>query len=109
MKSISIRFSLFFATVLLVVGCSVFKGKESKTSANKSDFNKDFVIEKKPNPFFKPSEGQQKWVDSVYKQMSFEERIGQLFMVAAYSNKDTTHTNAIEKLIKDYKVGGLIF
>lgn len=49
------------------------------------------------------------WVDSVYNQMSFDERVGQLFMVAAYSNKDTVHTNAIEKLITNYKIGGLIF
>lgn len=49
------------------------------------------------------------WVDSVYNQMSFDERVGQLFMVAAYSNKDTVHTNAIERLIDNYKIGGLIF
>lgn len=49
------------------------------------------------------------WVDSVYNSMGHDERIGQLFMVAAYSNKDTTHVRAIEKLIADYKIGGLIF
>lgn len=49
------------------------------------------------------------WVDSVYNQMSFDERVGQLFMVAAYSNKDTVHTNSIDKLINNYKIGGLIF
>lgn len=49
------------------------------------------------------------WVDSVYNQMSFDERVGQLFMVAAYSNKDTVHTNTVDKLIADYKIGGLIF
>ena len=30
---------------------------------------------------------QQQWIDSVYRNLSEEERIGQLFMVAAYSNK----------------------
>ncbi len=49
------------------------------------------------------------WVDSLYNKMTFEERVGQLFMVAAYSNKDSVHTNSIEKLIRDYKIGGLIF
>lgn len=52
---------------------------------------------------------QTKWVDSVYNQMSLDDRIGQLFMVAAYSNKDTVHTNSIEKLVSNYKIGGLIF
>jgi beta-glucosidase-like glycosyl hydrolase/CubicO group peptidase (beta-lactamase class C family) len=41
--------------------------------------------------------------------MDFKEKVGQLFMVAAYSNKDSTHVNAIEKLIQDYKIGGMIF
>ena len=53
--------------------------------------------------------GQKKWVDSIYKQMSLEDKIGQLFMVAAYSNKDSIHFNAIDKLISKYKIGGLIF
>jgi beta-glucosidase-like glycosyl hydrolase/CubicO group peptidase (beta-lactamase class C family) len=52
---------------------------------------------------------QTKWVDSVYNQMTLDERIGQLFMVAAYSNKDSVHTNSIEKLVANYKIGGLIF
>jgi len=55
------------------------------------------------------NEMQVKWVDSVYNQMTLDERIGQLFMVAAYSNKDSVHTNAIEKLVSQYKIGGLIF
>lgn len=55
------------------------------------------------------SEIQKNWVDSVYNKMTFDERVGQLFMISAYSNKDTVHTNAIDKLIRDYKIGGLIF
>ncbi len=27
------------------------------------------------------------WVDSIYNSLSFEEKVGQLFMIAAYSNK----------------------
>ena len=52
---------------------------------------------------------QQKWVDSIYNQMSFEERVGQLFMVAAYSNKNENHYKEIDNLVEKYKVGGLIF
>lgn len=55
------------------------------------------------------SEIQKNWVDSVYNSMDFDERVGQLFMVSAYSNKDSLHTKFIDNLIKDYKVGGLIF
>jgi beta-glucosidase-like glycosyl hydrolase/CubicO group peptidase (beta-lactamase class C family) len=41
--------------------------------------------------------------------MTLDEKIGQLFMVAAYSNKDETSYQTIDKYIKEYKVGGLIF
>jgi len=50
-----------------------------------------------------------KWVDSVFHTLSEEERIAQLFMVAAYSNRDSSHQQEIEKLITDQKIGGLIF
>ncbi len=52
---------------------------------------------------------QKKWVDSVMKSMSKREKIGQLFMLAAYSNRDTQHQKEIEKLIKEQHIGGLIF
>jgi len=41
--------------------------------------------------------------------MTLDEKIGQLFMIAAYSNRDQRHTIAIENAIKKYHVGGLIF
>lgn len=53
--------------------------------------------------------GEKKWVDSLYQNLTLDERLGQLFMIAAYSNKDSTHVAGIDKLITDYKVGGLIF
>ena len=59
--------------------------------------------------FFPETALETHWVDSIYNQMTFDEKVGQLFMIAAYSNKDTIHTNAVEKLVRNYKVGGLIF
>lgn len=49
------------------------------------------------------------WEQQVLDSMTVEEKIGQLFMVAAYSNKDDRHTAEIENLITNYHVGGLIF
>lgn len=49
------------------------------------------------------------WADSVFAQMSLDEKIGQLFNVAAYSNKDATHQKELEELIQKYHVGGLTF
>lgn len=50
-----------------------------------------------------------RWVDSVFRSLNLKEKIAQLVMVAAYSNKGSEHKQAIERLIKKYKVGGLIF
>lgn len=49
------------------------------------------------------------WADSVYKTLNNEEKIAQLLHVAAYSNRDSNHINEIAGLIKNYKIGGLIF
>ena len=49
------------------------------------------------------------WADSVIATLSEQERIAQLFMVVAYSNKDELHKQEITDLVKDYKVGGVMF
>ncbi|HRE74410.1 MAG TPA: glycoside hydrolase family 3 N-terminal domain-containing protein [Flavobacteriales bacterium] len=50
-----------------------------------------------------------RWADSLMLVMSPEERIAQLFMVAAYSNRDQVHEAEIMHLVTEHKVGGLIF
>jgi len=52
---------------------------------------------------------QKQWADSVFNALTPEERLGQLFMVAAYSNKDQKHVNEIKELVSNYHIGGLIF
>jgi beta-glucosidase-like glycosyl hydrolase/CubicO group peptidase (beta-lactamase class C family) len=49
------------------------------------------------------------WADSVLGTLSLDERIAQLMMVAAYSNKDAKHEAEIEQLVRDRNIGGLIF
>ncbi len=52
---------------------------------------------------------QRKWVDSVMTSMTIDQKIGQLFMIAGYSNKDKKHTDFIKKMIREHEIGGLIF
>lgn len=50
-----------------------------------------------------------KWVDSIMNTLSPDERIAQLIMVAAYSNRGEEHKQEILEHIKEQKIGGLIF
>lgn len=63
-----------------------------------------------PNPLITADfEEQRKWVDSVYSQMSLQEKVGQLFMVDVFSNQSEAQNEKIRKLIKEEQIGGVIF
>jgi len=49
------------------------------------------------------------WADSVLKNLSYQQKIGQLFMIEAYSNKDADHVAQVKVLIDSFSIGGLIF
>ena len=49
------------------------------------------------------------WADSIFQTLSLDEKIGQLFSVAAYSNKDEAHKQEILELIEKHHIGGLTF
>lgn len=52
---------------------------------------------------------QSQWVDSTLNAMSLEERIGQLIMIAAYSNKDSLYEKQLGSTIEEFHIGGIIF
>ncbi|MEA1873049.1 MAG: glycoside hydrolase family 3 N-terminal domain-containing protein [Bacteroidota bacterium] len=83
----------------LILGISLTVGKSDR-SADESMLAKapPFVVEQNVE-----------WADSVVAEMSLDEKIAQLFMVAAYSNKDKKEEDYINYLVKDLKIGGLIF
>jgi len=49
------------------------------------------------------------WVDSILAGMTEDEKITQLMTIAVWTQRDQNHEKEIEKLITDYKVGGLMF
>jgi beta-glucosidase-like glycosyl hydrolase/CubicO group peptidase (beta-lactamase class C family) len=49
------------------------------------------------------------WVDSVFQSLSPQERIGQLFMIRAHSNKNKAYHEAVADEIRNNKVGGVCF
>ncbi|WP_245575751.1 glycoside hydrolase family 3 N-terminal domain-containing protein [Hymenobacter norwichensis] len=50
-----------------------------------------------------------RWVDSVMKTLTPDQRVAQLFMVAAYSNRKRIDEDSISTLIKQYGIGGMVF
>ncbi len=50
----------------------------------------------------------ERWADSVYAKLSPEERLGQLFIVALYTNKDEAHIANVRRLVEKEKIGGII-
>ena len=58
-------------------------------------------------PFYTPEAAH--YADSVISTLTPRQRTGQLFMVAAWSNKDSVHIKEIQAQIRDERIGGLIF
>jgi len=108
MKNTSFKILFLSGLLALAISCGTKKPVIAKTPEIISAAPE---IKKINNPLEVDfdSETEKKWVDSIYKTLTFDERIGQLFMVSAYSNKDSLHAKSVDKLIQENKVGGLIF
>ena len=49
------------------------------------------------------------WVDSLMNTLTIDQKIGQLFMIQAYSNLKNSKTDDLIKLVNQFQVGGVIF
>lgn len=50
----------------------------------------------------------EEWVNQTYNSLSQDEKLGQLFIVALYTNKDENHINQVRNIVTNDKIGGLI-
>ena len=50
----------------------------------------------------------QQWVEKTYKNLSQDEKLGQLFIVALYTNKGEDYINQVRNIVANDKIGGLI-
>ncbi|MBP2618834.1 glycoside hydrolase family 3 protein [Chryseobacterium jejuense] len=50
----------------------------------------------------------QQWVEKIYKNLSQDEKLGQLFIVALYTNKGEDYINQVRNIVANDKIGGLI-
>lgn len=122
MKRFFFRLGLFTSLPFLVTNCSstkvskpmpvVVAKTEIPVDKNEIPLNEEVYTQRNKSDrknFFPETEAETRWVDSIYNNLTFDEKVGQLFMVAAYSNKDAAHFADIDKLVSENKVGGLIF
>ena len=74
--------------VLLILGLSAYAQSPLKTS---------------------DSINQKKWVDSVYSSMNLNQKIGQLFVVQVFSNRNKQNEDKIVSMIRNNHIGGIIY
>ncbi len=60
-------------------------------------------------PFIETLNDPNAWVDSVFKKLSKRDRIAQLFMVRAHTDKGRRFEDSIAKVIRKQHIGGLVF
>jgi beta-glucosidase-like glycosyl hydrolase/CubicO group peptidase (beta-lactamase class C family) len=62
---------------------------------------------KKP-AFLQLTERQNRWADSVFTALTPDERIGQLIMVAGYSNRTPVYEDSLVSLVRTNRLGGVV-
>lgn len=62
-----------------------------------------------PQTFIESLSGQNAWVDSVFNKLSRHERIAQLFMVRAHTDRGKAFEDSIARVISKEHIGGLVF
>ncbi len=54
-------------------------------------------------------EREDRWVDSIMRQMTPDQKIGQIFMIRTYSRGNAAEEQIISEFIKKYYIGGICF
>jgi beta-N-acetylhexosaminidase len=60
-------------------------------------------------PFIESLHEPNHWVDSVFRKLNRRERIAQLFMIRAHTNRGQKFEDSVANIIKKEKIGGLVF
>ena len=72
-------------------------------------FLQNFQAQYMPNSIdFKEKKDAAQWVEKTYNSLSQDEKLGQLFIIALYTNKGEDFINNIRKIVEKDKIGGLI-
>lgn len=83
---------LFSSLIILIISIN----SQISAQFQPKDFNK------------KDLKAANQWVDETYQNLTQEEKLGQLFIIALNTNKDEAHINTVRSLVKKEHIGGLI-
>jgi beta-N-acetylhexosaminidase len=98
----------YFLKSVLVVGLLIIMILFTRFSSSGDLDKKELrLTDSKADPEFLQSSSH--WIDSILNILTVEERIAQLIMVAAYSNENAGNEKEVSDLIKEHKIGGLVF
>jgi beta-N-acetylhexosaminidase len=67
------------------------------------------VIAQKKTPYIQTLGKPNVWVDSVYNHMNRREKIAQLFMIRAHTDRGEKYQDSVAKVIQKEQIGGLVF
>ena len=100
-KSYLVKGAILSTLLVFMTNCTSFRSQKTNIAfeENKEVYSRKNKLER--TDYFKVTDAETRWVDSIYNNMSLDEKIGQLFMVSAYSNKGSLHKNEVEKLGMD--------
>ena len=87
---------ILFLLSLIVLSSSIF-------AQNQDSLQNDSVI------IIPKIQSQAEWVDSIFNSLSEDEKIAQLFMIRAHSNKNKAYHEMVADEIRTNKVGGVCF
>ncbi len=99
-------FALLSMLLFSCEGSDAQRHPSSESIKYKSAATSNYVM---PKNFLEALEKPSPWVDSVFNTLTPDERIAQLIVVEAFSNKGPKYEADVMRLIKQYKVGGIIF
>ena len=97
--------------VLIALGLVAWVSIPSDLSADSSSYvqeTRNFNTVSR-DPLLSSDPAQQIWVDSVYRALTLEQRIGQLFMIDVFSEKQGEHIANAKRLVSNFGVGGIIY
>ncbi|MDX5418267.1 MAG: glycoside hydrolase family 3 C-terminal domain-containing protein [Hymenobacteraceae bacterium] len=109
-SGISCHTWLICLLLLLLTGC---EGSDTRKPVYAKEETREFLPENvpytRPSSLLEAIEKPSPWVDSVFNTLSPEERIAQLIIIEAFSNKNEKYEADVMNLVKRYKIGGIIY